>query len=138
MAEKIRRVGYFYFEVEDKPGEGAGVLGKLKDQKVNLLSFIAFPAGGRAQLTVVPEDAEVFVTAAKSAGLTPSAKKECFLIQGDDRVGAAFDILKRLAGAKINCTASSACSAGGGRFGMVLFVKPADLGAAARALGVSG
>ncbi len=137
MADKIRRVDYFYFEVDDKPGEGARVLGKLKDAQVNMLSFTAFPTpGGKAQLTLVPEKADAFVTAAKSAGLTPSGRKECFLVQGGDRVGAIFDVLKRLAEAKINCTAGNACSAGGGSYGMVVFVKPADLAAGARALGV--
>ncbi len=137
MAEKIRKVDYFYFDVEDKPGEGARLLGKLKDAWVNLLSFNAFPtAGGKAQLTVVPEKADAFVAAAKSAGLAPSGRKECFLIQGDDRVGAVFDVLKRLAEVKVNCTASNACSAGGGSYGMVLFVKAADLAAASTALGI--
>jgi len=136
MATKIRKVNYFYFEVEDKAGEGARVLGKLKDAQVNLLSFVAFPSGaGRAQLTVVPEKADDFSAAAKNAGLTPSARKECFLVQGDDRVGAAYDVLKRLAEAKISVTSGGACSAGGGSYGMTLFVKPSDLAAAAKALG---
>jgi prephenate dehydratase len=136
MATKIRRVSYFYFELEDKPGEGARVLGKLKDAQINLLSFVAFPtAAGKAQLTVVPEKVDDFVAAAKSAGLTASARKECFLVQGDDRVGAAYDTLKRLAEAKISVTAGSACSAGSGSYGMALYVKPSDLAAAAKALG---
>jgi hypothetical protein len=137
MAEKISRVGYFYVEVGDKPGEGARVLGKLKDAQVNLLAFTAFPTtGGKAQVTVVPEKADAFLAAAKGAGLTPTGGKECFLIQGDDRVGAVHDVLRRLAEASINCTAASGCAAGGGRYGMMLFVKPTDVAAASKALGV--
>lgn len=135
MATSVRKVGYFHFEGEDKAGEGARILGKLKDAQVNLLSFVAFPTGqGKAQITVIPEKPDDFSAAAKGAGLTPSARKECFLVQGDDRVGAAFDVLKRLAEAKISFTAGHACSAGGA-YGMTLFVKPADLAAAAKALG---
>lgn len=137
MADKIRRVDYFYVEVDDKPGEGARVLGKLKDAQVNLLAFTAFPTTGRkAQLTLIPEKTEALVTAAQSAGLTLSGKRECFLVQGGDRVGAVYDVLKVLAEAKINCTAGNGCSAGGGSYGMVIFVKAADLANAARALGV--
>lgn len=137
MADTIRKVDYFSFEVDDRPGEGVRVLGKLRDAQVNLLSLTAFPvAGGKAQLTVVPEKADAFVAAAKGAGLTPSAKKECFLVQGSDRVGAVYDVLKRLAEAKINCTAGNACSAGGGSYAMVVFLKPGDVAAASKALGV--
>ncbi len=136
MADKIRRADYFYFEVDDKPGEGAGILGKLKDGGVLLLALGGFPvAGGKAQLTVVPEKTDLFLSTARKAGLTHSARKECFLVEGDDRVGAAHDILARLAEAKINCVASSAVAAGG-RFGMVVYVKPADVSATARALGI--
>jgi prephenate dehydratase len=135
MATKVRKVGYFYFEVKDEAGAGARVLGKLKDAGVNLLSFVAFPTGAdRAQITVVPENADTFASAAKGAGLTPSARKECFLVQGDDRVGAAHEVLNRLAEAKISFTAGSGSSGGAGSFGMTLFVKPSDVAAAAKAL----
>ncbi|HEX9399704.1 MAG TPA: hypothetical protein VF912_06300, partial [Anaeromyxobacter sp.] len=70
MPENIRRVDYFYFWLDDRPGEGTRVLAKLKDARVNLLSFTAFPSGGgKAQLTIVPEDPEELVAAAKIAGL---------------------------------------------------------------------
>lgn len=135
MATRIRRAGYFTFDVEDKAGEGARVFGKLKDAQVNLLSFVAFPTdGGKAQITVIPENADAFATAVKKVGLAPSGRKECLLVQGDDRVGAAYDALNRLVEAKISITAGHACSAGGS-YAMTLFVKPADVAAAAKALG---
>jgi hypothetical protein len=136
MADKIRRVDYFYFEVEDRPGEGARLLGKLADGGVSLLSFVAFPAaGGKAQFTVVPEKADLFLTATRNAGLTHSGRKECFLVQGDDRVGAARDVFKRLADANINCVASHGSVAGGG-YALAVFVKQADVPSAAKVLGV--
>jgi hypothetical protein len=135
MPEKIRRVDYFYFWLDDRPGEGTRVLAKLKDARVNLLSFTAFPSGGgKAQLTVVPEDPEDLMAAAKVAGLHLAGRKECFFVQGDDHVGAAHDVLKRLADAGINCVAANGCAAAGGTFGIVIFVKPGDVANAGRVL----
>ena len=137
MPEKIRRVDYFYFWLEDRAGQGASLLGKLKQARVNILSFTAFPGGGgQWQLTVVPEKPETFAADARSVGAHPSGNKECFLVQGDDHVGAAHDVFLRLAEAKINVVASNGCSAGGGSFGMVIFVKPGDIPAASKTLGV--
>lgn len=44
--------------------------------------------------------------------------------------------MRKLADAGINLTAAAAASAGGGRYGMVLWVAPADYERAAKALGV--
>lgn len=136
MADRVRRVSYFYFEVPDQPGEGAKLLEKLRDQKVNLLHFTAFPTGGgKSQLDVVPEDAGAFAEAARRAGLRPTGPKEALFVQGGDRVGAAAEILRKLGGAKVNVVASNASAAQGGVFGMIVWVAPKDLAAAARALG---
>lgn len=51
-------------------------------------------------------------------------------------MGAARDAFRRLGEAKVNLVASSGISASGGTYGLVLFVKQADLAAAAKALGV--
>jgi hypothetical protein len=135
MPETIRRVDYFCFWLDDKPGEGARLLGKLRDAGVNLLSFTAFPGGGgKAQLTVVPERPERFPEAVRSAGLALASMKECFLVEGADHVGAAHAVLRRLAEASINVVASYGCSASGGTFGMVIFVKPGDVAAASEVL----
>src|SRR5215211_903987 len=102
MAEKVRRVDYFYFEIEDAPGQLARVLGKLREQNVNLIAYVAFPTSrGKGQVTVIPEKSEALQSAARNAGLTPSSRKECFFVQGDDRIGAAHEVLKRLADANI-------------------------------------
>ncbi len=137
MRETIRRVDYFYFWMEDRAGEGARLLAKLQQARVNILSLTAFPAGGgKWQLTVVPEQPRTFAADARRAGAQPSGSKECFLVQGDDHVGAAHEVLSRLAEAKINVVASNGCSAGGGTFGKVIFVKPGDIPAASKALGI--
>ncbi len=135
MADKARRVDYFYAEVADQPGEGARIFQKLKDAGVNLLSFNAFPGvANKAQIDFVPESSEGFIKAAKSAGITLSAKKQALFVQGADRVGAAAEILKKLADAKINVRAASGCAADTG-FGVIIWVRPEDFQAAAKALG---
>jgi hypothetical protein len=137
MPDKIARVDYFYVEVPDRPGEGSRILGILKEAGVNLLSFTAFPiSGGRAQIDLVPEKPEALVQAAKKAGLALSPKKQAFLVRGKDRVGAVGETFRKLADAKINVHAgNAACSADGG-FGCILWVKPQQVEAAAKALGL--
>ena len=136
MADTIRRIDYYYVKVKDQPGEGFRVLGKLKEAGVNLLDFTAFPVeGGMTQLDFAPENGEAFLKAAKGAGLQVSARKQGFLIQGKDRIGAVADVFRKLADAKINVHAASAVCAPGG-FGMILWVKPEHAGAASKALGI--
>ena len=136
MADRARRVSYFYFEVPDQPGEGAKLFEKLRDQKVNLLHMTAFPkGGGKAQVDVVPENQSAFTEAVKRAGLRPVGPKEAFFIQGGDRPGVVAEILGKLASAKVNVVAGNASAAQGGGYGMILWVAPKDAAAAAKALG---
>ena len=136
MADKPRLVDYFYTHCMDSPGDALRILSALKDSGVNLLAFSAFPDGpNRSQIDFIPENTEALVQAAKKAGIPLSEKKRCFLIDGADRPGAVADILKRLADAKINVIACDAVCAGSGRYGAILWVQPAALQAAAKALG---
>ena len=136
MAETIRQVDYYYTETPDKPGEGRRILDGLKAAGVNLLAFSGFPKGRRAQLDFIPENPAAFLEAARKAKLKLSPRKSGFLIQGDDRVGVLCDLLAKLAAARINVTAVDGVCAGAGRFGAILWVKPADRKRAAKALGV--
>lgn len=137
MAETVRKIDYFYIETPNKPGEGARVLGVLRDAGVNLLAFTGFPSGRKVQIDFIPEDTVAFKTAAKQAGLKLSPKKTGFLIQGEDRVGAVADIVGKLAAANVNVTAMDAVCAGEGRYGAILWVKAPDVRKAAKALGAS-
>jgi hypothetical protein len=137
MPDIIRKLDYFATQIPDKPGEGARILQALRNEGVNLLAFSGFPSGKKAQLDLVPENAEALKSAAKKMKLKLGAKKSCFVIQGDDRVGALTDTLDRLAGAKINVTASQAVTAGMGRFGAIFWVKPREVNKAAKLLGAS-
>ena len=136
MADIIRKVVYYKTEVPDKPGEGARILVALKAEGVNMLAFSGFPSGRRAQMDFMPEDEALFKKAAKKAGLKLSTKKTGFLVQGDDRVGAVSEIMTKVAAAKINITALDAIVAGGGRYGVIFWVKPDDVRKTAKLLDV--
>jgi hypothetical protein len=136
MADTVRGIEYYYVTVPDAPGEGQRVLSALKERGVNLLAYLGFPlGGGQSQIDLVPEDPESLKEAAQQAGLTLSEAKRAFLIQGDDRVGAVSDTTAKLAEASINVTAAAATGAGSGRYGMILWVAPADYERAADVLG---
>jgi hypothetical protein len=128
-------VDYFYIEAPDHPGEGARILQHLKDAGVNLVVLHAFPAGRRTQVDFVPTSAEAFKAAAKAAKWKVVGPKKAFVIEGDDRVGALADYFVKFGSAKINVTAVDAVTAGAGRFGAILWVKPRDVKRAAKALG---
>ena len=136
MPDTIRKLDYFVAQIPDKPGEGARILAALKSDGVNLIAFCGFPSGKKAQVDFVPENGEALKAAAKKLKLKLGAKKTCFVIQGDDRVGALTETLNRLAEAKINVTASQAVTAGMGRYGAILWVQPRDVNKAVKALGV--
>jgi len=136
MAETVRRVEYYYVTVPNAPGEAGRILSELKQRGVNLLAFLGFPVeGDRAQIDLVPEDADSLRQVAEQAGVSLSEAKAAFLIQGDDRVGAVVDTTAKLAEANVNVTAAAATAAGSGRYGMILWVAPADYERAAGALG---
>ena len=134
MADVIRKVSYFAMDVADKPGEAARVLTALSRAGVNLLAFSGFPRGRRAQLDFIPEDVELFRKALSTAKLKVQSKKTGFLVQGDDRPGAVADVLQKLADAAINVTAVDGVSAGAGRWGAILWVKPQSVVKAAKVL----
>jgi predicted amino acid-binding ACT domain protein len=57
-------------------------------------------------------------------------------VDGDDRAGALADLTKQLSSAKINMIAVTGLTAGQGRCGAILWVKPRDVKKAAKILGV--
>ena len=136
MADTIHLAQYFKMKVANKAGKCAGVLNSLSKAKVNLLAFSGFPLKRRAQLDFVPSDPAAFKTAARRAKLTVRGPKTCFLVEGDDRPGAGARLMARLAAAKVNVTSLQAVSAGAGRYGAIIWVKPGDVKKAAKALGI--
>ena len=139
MADRVRRVSYCYVMVPSRPGQGAKILGALKDAGVDLLAYSGFPAGGgRAQIDIVSTDLGAVGRVARKQGWRLSKAKKGFLVQGEDRVGAVQRHLQKLAGGGVNVTAADAVTAGKGRYGMILWVKAKDYAKAARLLGATG
>lgn len=137
MGDRVRRVDYYYTSVPDTPGEAYRVLGILKEAGINLLAFSAFPAEpSRSQVDFIPEESAPFLSACRKSGISLSDRKEAFLIDGAERPGAVSESLLLLADAGVNVTAVDAVCAGAGRYGALLWVKPAAMEAAARALGL--
>ena len=134
MDHTVRKTAYFAMDIANKPGEAARVLQALSQAGVNLLAFSGFPRGRRAQLDFLPEDAALFRKALSKAKLKARPKKTAFLVQGEDRPGAVAEVLQKLADANINVTAVDAASAGSGRYGAILWVKPPDVKKAAKIL----
>lgn len=137
MADEIRSAQYFKLTVPHRPGEAARVLADLRSAGVNLHAFVGFPRRSRSQLDFVPADPAAFKKAAKAGGWKVEGPKKCFLIAGEDRVGALTEALDKLAAAKVNLTATGAIVAGGGRYGAILWVDPRSVAKAARTLGAS-
>jgi len=137
VAFEIRRAGYFYLTVEDRPGEAYGILTRLAQLGVNLLAFTGVPIGPqRTQLSVFPEDPARLIAAAKSAGIAADGPHPAFIIQGDDELGALAGVHERLYNAHVNVYASSGVTDGRGAFGYVLYVRPERYEEAAAALGL--
>jgi hypothetical protein len=130
-----RKVSSVDVKVPSRAGQGARMLAELRRAGVDLLAFTGFPdRGGRSQLDFVTDDIAAVRRVARRQGWRIGAVKKGLLVQGRDRVGAVHAELDKLAARKINVTAVDAVSAGGGRFGMILWVKPRDYARAARAL----
>lgn len=137
MAESIRKVDLFSIDIANKAGEGAKVLGALRDAGVNLLAVWGYPTKAKkARIDLVAADKAALNKAAKKAGIVLGGKQTAFLMEGDDEVGVLANILGKLAAAGINVFAAQAVCAGAGRFGGVITVGADDVKKAAKALGV--
>ena len=137
MAETVRLMDYFYVLVPNKPGEGARILDALRNEGVNLVAYSGFPEGRGAQLDFIPVDSAAFRAVAKQKKWKVKGPKRCFIIEGDDRLGACAEVLGRLAAAKINVTAMDGVAAGGGRYGAILWVESRDVKKVAGILGAA-
>jgi hypothetical protein len=136
MADEIKLFDYYYAIID--PSETRDILLALTQSGVNLLAFSEFPhSPGKLQIDLITEDAGILAKAARDMGLSLSEKKSGFLIRGEDRPAALAEVLTRLAEVHIAVTAVQAISAGGGRFGALLWVKLPDVPRAAAALSAS-
>jgi hypothetical protein len=138
MKETVVKVDHYSAAIANKAGEGARILGSLKDSGVNLIALWAYPSkAGKAQLEMIPENGAALVKAAKNTGLSIGKKQIAFFVNGQDRPGVVADSLGKLAAAKINIGAVQALCGGAGRYGAIIFIPQKDVRKAAKALGLS-
>jgi hypothetical protein len=138
MSETVVKVDHYSAAIANKAGEGARVLGALKDSGMNLIALWAYPwKSGKAQLEMIPENGAAFLKAAKKAGLAVGKKQTAFFVNGQDHPGAVAESLAKLAAAGINVGAVQAVCAGGGRYGAIIFLPKKDVRKAAKSLGLS-
>ena len=131
----IRKVSYCTLSVPSRAGQAVGILKALKDAGVDLQAFTGFPSGGgKAQIDLISNDMNGVKRVAKQQGWRLSKVKRGFLAQGQDRVGAVYNVLQRLAKKNINVVAVDAVVAGKKQFGMIFWVKPKDYRRASTAL----
>lgn len=134
MADRVKKVSYCYVTIPARAGQGANVLSQVKDAGINMLAFSGFPAAaGKAQLDILVKSVAPVRTVARKNGWKVSQSKKAFLVEGTDRPGAVQHHLQKLADQKINVTAAEAITTGG-RYGMIVWVKPKDYAKAARTL----
>ena len=138
MFDSVKSVEYYYTIVADKPGEARKLLEFLSEKTVNLLALTAFPVGeGKSQIDLIPDDPEALKNAAADAQIELVGPKKAFLLQGEDRIGALYDVHLKLSNAGINIYACNGVVDGTGRFGYVIWVDPADYDEAEKVLQTS-
>ena len=90
MKDQVFRIEYYVTVADDRPGVGADLGKRLKDEGVNLLALSNFPlTAGRTQVDLVPEHPEQFTKAARKLNLVVGEPKIAFLIQGNMAVSAS-------------------------------------------------
>jgi len=135
MAYRVQKVNYCYVTVPSRAGQGEKILNALKEANISLQAFSGFPLrGGKSQVDLVSDNTAAIRRLAKKNGWRLSQTKKAFLVKGDDEIGAVHKIIKKLADVKINVTAADGVAAAGGRYGMIMWVKPKDYTRAARIL----
>lgn len=137
MALRVTRVGYYYLNVPDQPGEAYKLLALFSDSGINLLAFTAVPTGeARTQLSIVPEDPTRLAAETRRAGLKIDGPHHALLVQGDDQLGALADLHRKLYEANVNIYAASGVTDGQGHLGYLIYVRPDEFERAAQTLGV--
>jgi hypothetical protein len=138
MGANIFSVDYYTATVDNKPGEGSRFLTWLASEEVNLLAFTATPLNSRqTQLTIYPHNPMWLGQAARKEGLLLSGPHHCFIVHGDDELGALVEIHRKLAEASINVETSSGITDGKGGYRYIMHVEAENFDRAAKALQVA-
>lgn len=129
----VARITYFMSNLENKPGALLRIMQELRAKNIALAGLWGVETYERAgKLYVVPENPEELKNAWEAAGLL-TGEGTGFFITGENKTGVLNESLDALADAGININAIDAIAVGG-QFGSFIWVDPADVDKAAKAL----
>jgi hypothetical protein len=130
----VARCAYYVVTVDDKPGELLRFTLKLRDAGVSLSGLWAFGVGGgRADIHAVADDLAALERGLIAGGYQGS-RRDCFRLEGEDRIGALCEALDKIESLGLNLRAVDAVGTAG-RCAAYFFADPADVERVAKALG---
>ncbi len=132
---KPQRVVYFKANLEDKPGTLFSIAKDLKSKNLGMVGLFGFgTAQGRAELYVIPRNAEKVRNAWKTSGFN-FEEGTGFFLKGADKTGVLMKSLEAIAQAGVNIVVNGAIAVKG-QYGSFLSVAQSDVEKTAQALGV--
>lgn len=131
---KPKRLTYFKAVLTDKPGALLTVLREFKSKNIALAGLWGYAtAEGKADLYVVAKKPDQVRNAWKASGMLADEGMGFFL-SGTDKTGVLLGALQALEAASVNIIAMDAVVVSG-KYGSFVWVAPADVEKAAKALG---
>ncbi|HUB80979.1 MAG TPA: hypothetical protein VMB03_19375 [Bryobacteraceae bacterium] len=128
MVDTVKRFDYEYAVIGDDPVELADVVSEIAKSGVDLLALSeSAQAERRVQVELITGETAQLANTAREHGWKLRPRKSGFLVQGQGSPDAIGPILRELAASGIQITAMQVISAGSGRFGAILWVKPEDV-----------
>ena len=105
MALTVKVITLWRREIQNRPGELAGVLHPLAEGKADVEVLMAYRFPGdesRGAVELYPVTGKKALDAARNAGLTPADDIPAVLVQGSNRAGIGFQTTRAIADAGIN------------------------------------
>lgn len=105
MALTVKVITLWRREIENRPGELAGVLQPLATTKADVQVLMAYRFPGdasRGAVELFPIAGKKATAAAADAGLTPANDIPAVLVQGPNRAGIGYQTSRQIAEAGIN------------------------------------
>ena len=105
MAVKVKKAVLWKRDLVNKPGALADSLRPFADAKQNLQVVMGYAYPGernRSALEIYPVTGAKGEAAARASGLEPMSHTNCLLVEGDDKVGLAYQMSSGLAKDGIN------------------------------------
>jgi hypothetical protein len=130
----VKRIAVHCADIEDKPGSLQKFLAQSSMSGVDYLCFSAFSCSdNRSHVYVSAKDPKSFEDFAREAGIKIT-EATGFIIGGEDRVGAAANVLKRLAEKDVRGITGAAMVCDN-RYHLFVVVNAKDADRAQKALG---